>query len=220
MFYSINKTLFLPDNLVSDTTETLMSEQNALKKNISDLSAKVYALCSMNENLQKEIKAAALFTSNMNTDVPAQSISQRASSSNNVLDFVDEMTERDQRKNNIVVYNFAELTADIELFKALSNTVFKLDLDVAKAIRLGLKVPNKHRPLLLTIEDVDDKTYMLSHSHFLKRHEQFNSIYIVPDRTKLEHKRVVEELKKRKANGEVYLIIRNRSILQTTMYQQ
>jgi len=40
----------------------------------------------------------------------------------------------------------------------------------------------------------------------LKRHEQYNSIYIVPDRTKLErikHKRVVEELKRRKANGEV-----------------
>jgi len=73
------------------------------------------------------------------------------------------MTERDRRKN-IVVYNFAELTdrnVDIESFKALSNTVLKLDLDIVKAVRLGPKVPNKHRPLLLTIEDVDDKTYML-----------------------------------------------------------
>jgi len=118
----------------------------------------------MNENLQKEIKFAALSTGNMNTDGPALSISQRAGSSSNVLDFVDEMAERDRRKSNIVVYNFAELTdrnADIESFKALSNTVFKLDLDAAKAIRLGPKVPNKYRPLLLTIEDVDDKTYML-----------------------------------------------------------
>ena len=37
-------------------------------------------------------------------------------------------------------------------------------------------------------------------------------VYIVPDRTKLEHtkyKRVVEELKRRKANGKTNLIIRN-----------
>jgi len=67
MFNSINKTLFLPDNLVA---ETLMSEQNALKKDILDLSAKVNnTLCTMNENLQKEIKSAALSTGNMNTDV-------------------------------------------------------------------------------------------------------------------------------------------------------
>ena len=125
------------------------------------------------------------------------------------------MADRDRRKNNIVAYNFPESTdrnVDIQSFKALSDTVFKLDLDVTKAIRLGPKIPNKHRPLLLTVEDVDDKTFMLSHSHFLKRHEQYNKVYLVPDRTRLErakHKRVVDELKQRKANGETNLIIRN-----------
>ena len=199
-----------------------MSEQNALKKDISELSAKLNALCATNENLQKEIKSAALSIANMDSDVLALSNTQRAGSSNNAMDIIDEMADRDRRKNNIVVYNFAELAdrnADIESFKALSNTNFKLDLDVVKAIRLGPKVPNKHRPLLLTVEDTDDKAYMLSHSHFLKRHEQYNNIilYIVPDRTRLErikHKRVVEELKRRRANGETNLMIRNGSILQ------
>ena len=64
----------------------------------------------------------------------------------------------------------------------------------------------------LTFEDVGDKIYLLSHSHFLKHHEQYNKVYLVPDRTKLErtkHKRVVEELKRRKANGETNLLIHN-----------
>ena len=54
---------------------------------------------------------------------------------------------------------------------------------------------------------------MLSHSHFLKRHEHYNK---VSDRTRLErakHKRVGNELKQRKANGETNLIIRNGVIL-------
>jgi len=66
---------------------------------------------------------------------------------------------------------------------------------------LGLKVPNKDRPLLLTVEDVEDRTHMLSHSHFLKRHEYYNKVYFVSDRTRLErakHKKVVDELKQRK----------------------
>ena len=57
----------------------------------------------------------------------------------------------------------------------------------------------------------------ISHSHFLKRHEQFNRTYLVPDRTRLEcakHKRIVDELKQRKANGETFLIIRNGVISQ------
>ena len=73
-----------------------------------------------------------------------------------------------------------------------------LDLDLSKATRLGPKIANKHRPMLLTFEDVGDNIYLLSQSHFLKCHEQYNKVYLVPDRTKLErtkHKRVVEELK-------------------------
>ena len=56
---------------------------------------------------------------------------------------------------------------------------------------------------------------MLSHSHFLRQSDQYNGIYIAPDRTKLErvkHKKVVEELKQRRAKGETGLIIRNGTV--------
>ena len=59
IFNSVNKALFQPDGSESDldVTEPLVSEQNAIKKEISDLSAKVNTLCSVNESLQKEIKS-------------------------------------------------------------------------------------------------------------------------------------------------------------------
>jgi len=110
-----------------------VSEQNALKKDISELSAKLNVLCATNEKLQKEIKSAALSVANMDRDVPSLSNTQRAGLSSNDMDIIDEMADRDRRKNNIVVYNFAELAdrnADMESFKALSNTVFKLHLHV------------------------------------------------------------------------------------------
>ena len=221
MFGSISKALFPPVD--SSETSTTM-EQNCLSKTLTDLSEKIADLTIKQQTLHNSVQSiSSKFVEsavNMDTGAPAQSITQGAGPSSNALDIIDEMADRDRRKNNIVAYNFPESTdrnVDIQSFKALSDTVFKLDLDVTKAIRLGPKIPNKHRPLLLTVEDVDDKTFMLSHSHFLKRHEQYNKVYLVPDRTRLErakHKRVVDELKQRKANGETNLIIRNGIISQ------
>ena len=137
------------------------------------------------------------------------------STPNSALDIVDEMTDRERRKLNLVVYNFSEKSerkADIEVFQALSSDVFKLTVTISKAVRLGPKVTNKHRPLLLTVEDIDDKNYLISHSHFLRHHNQFNKVFIVPDRTKLErikHRNAVDELKQRRAKGKIGLLIRN-----------
>ena len=71
-------------------------------------------------------------------------------------------------ENNIVVYNFPECAdrkAD-EAFQTLLSTVFSLKVVPTKTIRLGPKIANKHRPLLLSIDDLDLKGSVLSRSHF------------------------------------------------------
>ena len=83
-------------------------------------------------------------------------------SSRSTIDIIDEMADRERRKQSIVVYNFtecADLKADTEAFKVLCTDVFKLDTNICIAIRLGPKNPNKHRPLLLILEDIEDKIY-------------------------------------------------------------
>ena len=46
---------------------------------------------------------------------------------------------------------------DIKTFRALSSDVFKLDVNITKPITLGPKITSKQRPLLLTLEDINDK---------------------------------------------------------------
>jgi len=60
MFGCINKALFPPtDSSDSNSTSSLTTEHDTIRKELSDLSEKVNALCSMNKNLQQEIKSTA-----------------------------------------------------------------------------------------------------------------------------------------------------------------
>ena len=56
----------------------------------------------------------------------------------------------------------------------------------------------------------------ISYSNLLHRHDQFERVFIAPDRTKLEqeeHANLVNELRERKTKGETNLIIRNGCII-------
>ena len=64
----------------------------------------------------------------METDGPSQPSKQ--SSPRSALDIVDEMSDRERRKFNLVIYNFpegADRKVDIKAFHTLSMDVFKLD---------------------------------------------------------------------------------------------
>ena len=194
------------------STGNQVSKQNQEVANqISDLTTKINQLVSNNNQMRSQIEdmKATMHTESTNQTPTAPGMT-------NSLDIVDEMADRDRRRCNLVVYNFGESDdrkKDIESFQGLCKDVFKLDVKITKAVRLGPKIPNKQRPLLLTLENIDDKNYLLSHSHFLRKSE----IYIAPDRTKLErakHKKLVEELKERRSKGETSLVIRNGTIVQ------
>jgi len=79
--------------------------------------------------------------------------------SRSALYIVNEMTDREQQKQNIVVYNFqcVDHKTDIDAFQTLCSTVLNLYTNICKAIQLVPKIANKHRPLLLIFEDIDDK---------------------------------------------------------------
>ena len=127
----------------------------------------------------------------------------------------------ERRRCNLIVYNLPETSDDKKHFTDICSTVFKLDADVVSLRRLGRQIENKHRPLLLSLEDVDDKEFITSRSYFLRRHEEFNNVYISVDMTKYQrakHKQLVEELKHRKAANEPNLTIRNGVIVTKRPY--
>jgi len=203
---------------VNNEFKQLSEQHKEVVNQITDLTARINQLVSHSNQMQTRIEDINVaLRKKPDAELAQQSTSSTISQpvTNNAYDVIEEMRDRERRRRNIVVYNFSEgadRKADIEAFKALSNTVFKLDLSVSKAVRLGPKIDNKIRPLLLVLEDFDDKNFLISHSHFLKRHDDYNRVFIVPDRSKIErlkHKQAIDELKQRRAKGETALVIRN-----------
>ena len=90
-------------------------------------------------------------------------------------------------------------------------------MKVTKSMRLSKKSEDKTRPLLICLESQQDVLYnIISHASYLRRYEEYNNIYIAEDMTKYQrhkHKHLVDELKRRKSNGENNLVIRNGEII-------
>ena len=110
---------------------------------------------------------------------------------------------RDRRKKNVAIYNLPEAKdreADKLSASSLLETAYGLKCPINRVICLGRRIENKHRPLLVCFECIDDKAIVVSRSYLLCHHDQFKKVFVVLDRTKIEcekHKRLVTELKKK-----------------------
>ena len=81
---------------------------------------------------------------------------------------------------------------------------------ILKAFRLGKKVANKCRPLLVQFEKENAKAKILGKSYLLKSVEPYSDVYVSVDMTKSErikHKQLVEELKSRRAKDKTNIFI-------------
>ena len=206
------------DNADLPSLRSLQTEQLNLHKIISKVSAKIDDLCNSNDNLKQQITT----TSETITSASLQSHSVPRPPASSAQDIADELADRERRKSNLIVYNFSESSDDKKHFIDLCNTVFKLDISVVSHRRLGKQAENKLRPLLLSLEDVDDKEFITSRSYLLRRHEEYKNVYISADMTKYQrakHKQLVEELKRRKAANEPNLTIRNGVIVTKHPYR-
>jgi len=91
-----------------------------------------------------------------------------------------------------------------------------LDVSVQRYFRIGREQDNKIRPTLVSFDTESVKLAVLANAPQLRFHKKFNKVYVSPDRTRFErekHRKLVEELKRRREQGERNLIIKNRSIV-------
>jgi len=142
------------------------------------------------------------------------------------LTILDVLADRERRRKNLIIYNMPEPTdgqSDQQSFKDLCSAAFSANVNLSKTARLGKKFDNKHRPLLVCIDDASVRDTILYQSGKLRKHDQFKNVYIIPDRTKFErekHQKLVAELKQRRSNGEQNLVIRNGSIVVFSCHPQ
>ena len=156
------------------------------------------------------------------SDLTTKSTSSLSDSdaASSTFDVANEIAERDRRKRNIIVYNLPEKTerADDKVkLTEMCKEITDVELKITKTFRLGKRVESKHRPLLVGLETEDDRACLLSVAPRLRLSTEFKQVFIALDMTKLErerHKKVVEELKRRRSNGESGIFIRNGNIVQ------
>ena len=144
-----------------------------------------------------------------------------SASSTVAVNLVQKLEDKECRKKNVLFFNISEpdasnLEPECNYVSKLCKDTFDLDVKILKVFRLGKKVPNKCRPLLVQFEKENAKAKILGKSYLLKSMEPYSDVYVSLDVTKSErikHKQLVDELKSRQAKGETNIFIRSNSII-------
>ena len=137
----------------------------------------------------------------------------------------DEFIDKDRRKNNLVIHNLPEAVGgsledrsarDIQLFQEVTKDTFRMHVAVTRSFRVGKRVENKDRLLIVTLETPGVKQEILRMAPQLRTSAKWGNVYITPDLTRTEReaaRRVREELVARRQGGEKNLTIRKGKIV-------
>jgi len=147
----------------------------------------------------------------------------------------EEEDDRERRKCNVIIYGLKEPTAtetedrrqeDFDLAEELLHKLSCDHVSVSHIARLGAPPTgsdSKIRPVKLELASADARNKVLRNSKNLRRetHPTWRSVFLHPDLTPRERearKQLVQELKDRKAAGEVNLVIVNNKIVARRMH--
>ena len=75
---------------------------------------------------------------------------------------------------------------------------------------------NRPRPLKLNCKSIEQKIMILRKARELRSHQKYRDVFINPDRTQMQraiHKKLREELNRRRSNGEDVVIFRDRVVV-------
>ena len=147
---------------------------------------------------------------------------------NTISETISEQRERENRANNIILFNIPESDKQDPQERTREDTDFVMDVFQAmeiedrdlieKCIRIGRKVSGRSRLTRVTLKHQGTKGNILRKSRALENTDQFSEVYIRPDLTRLQRteQRVLrEELKSRRDKGEDNIFIRRGKIVQT-----
>lgn len=223
----------LRQEIKEDLTNELKNQSDELKKTFvdlvnskikeleSDFSLRIEALEKELEtevfNLKKHIqKQEEQITKLQNLSKTQVETAQKPHKTE--VDMYQEYELRMNKKNNLIIFNLQETKdeeADVTLIQNIITNTLELNLKPKMIQRLGKKLESKTRPVLLKCESQNDKVKILRNCNKLKN-SQFRNISVKPDMTKTqqaEEKLLIEELKRRKLNGEDVMIQKGKVIL-------
>ena len=139
---------------------------------------------------------------------------------------IDDYREREARKCNVILHNIPEPTSEQADGRKLEDSeqvsdMFQSGLEVDQVqiqsiVRLGKKIQGRARLTKVTLDSVKSKRELLNNAKKLRSTEKWERVYITPDlspREREENKKLREELKKRRDEGETGIVIRRGKIV-------
>lgn len=195
----------------------LTSLKDDIDKKFSSLEEK---LVSSNQSDVRELKKAI---DSLQKDLNDLKDNKEIRNSDNNMfdDVVQEITERETRKRNLVLFGPTEqhqvtteerMLADKALIADILNTADTPTQNLnLKPIRLGRYSPGKNRPIKVTLESEDQVHMIIKKARELKNVDRFKHISISVDRTPKQiedYRNVKKAFDERKNNGETNIKIK------------
>ena len=218
---SISDTLHKQEKLIVEHGLMLKKSQEAVKENKMSYAEALKGSCA--EVVERVVTKL--------DNLPSGNVAQGSGTTEQVMaGMLHSFMEKDKRKLNLVVYNLPEEPGsdvhsknklDAEKFVSIVKECLDLDVCITKCYRAGRMNSERPRTLVLTLDSLDKKVQVLESAHKLSRTE-WRNVYIAPDRTQKErevHKKLREELKRRKQEGEEDIIIRKGKIIKINIQE-
>lgn len=187
----------------------------SLSKRVEDVELKNAALESRCATLEKnnsflsaELSKLRSFSTSLGSEILEES--------------VRESQNRIRRLQNVVVQGVPEAPTgsleerkcrDLEQFEGVLREMEISDYVISDVRRVGRKRSDGSRLMLVRMGNVDCKMRILNKSKCLKNSQSMNRVFIKPDLTPMQQaqdKRIRDELKRRRTNGEDVTIFRGR----------
>ena len=189
---------------------------------ISTLSTKIETLSSSNARLESIVNdlSKSIGSKYPQSNPPNELLNVHVPSVV-AVDVVNELHNRERRKCNVVLHNLPEPTDlqennDANSFLEICHSTLNLKVEVVKCYRLGKKQSSRPRSLLVQLRDETSRNLVLSNAPKLRHSQTWRQVYIQQDLTPPEreaHKKLYQELKRRRNDGENNLVIRNGRII-------
>lgn len=212
--------------LKTELTTAFMTEINNLRSAIVDQTAELRTLKEIIVSQEKKIDAL-----NKQPTLKESAWKETSVIQNSLREIIDEEKEREDKKDNLILFNLPECSSNVEsdidsdnlkevqeLFKIMNiNT----DMLPKSMKRIGKK-PNfsgKPRALIITLKDEKYKGKIFTECKKIRElpdNHTYHNVHIKNDLTKLqqeEEKLLFAELKRRREAGEIVKIKRGKIVL-------
>ena len=196
----------------------------SLRKEIQELRTCIHSLDSRMVNIENSLSALRDAQNNTDSEMKNMKIvidELKISQKTSATSILREVEEREERKDNIMVFGLTEMTSgsvedrrqhDKDLLYDVLEDIGLSGVETVSFRRVGGSQSEKARPLKVQLEDRTVKASILKKARDLRDSSEHKHVYISNDLTKLQQKERLQlrkDLKVRREAGEDVVIYNN-----------